>query len=91
MANLSEGDNYKDLAPAISFARGKSPFGCTNMIGNVAEFVAIEDNDSLDPRVLKGGDYYLSSYDSITCFTRRLLSPVIPYPGAGFRCAKDAE
>ena len=107
MANLAGKDTYFGLAPVKSFARGKSQFGCVNMIGNVAEYVGSPTKkDNLFTRVVLKGGSYVHLYDitwtnelgeeeiirpNITCYSRAWPLSGSRVYWAGFRCAKDAE
>ena len=103
MANLYYGDDYYNgRAPVKSFARGVSPYGCFNMIGNVSEYVSdtveIEWDDSWTQKIfiLKGGSYANwekrqdNSYE-VKVYSRELYvrNPKIQNTSTGCRCAKD--
>jgi len=94
-------DGYKETAPVDAFEKGRSPFGCYNMAGNVFEWVNdwygdYPDTSQVDPKgpksgthkVQRGGCYkYPPSW--MTIHARIAAEPQIAFPCVGFRCAKD--
>jgi len=94
-------DGYKETAPVDEFEKGRSPYGCYNMAGNVFEWVNdwygdYPDTSQVDPKgpksgthkVQRGGCYkYPPSW--MTIHARIAAEPQIAFPCVGFRCAKD--
>jgi formylglycine-generating enzyme len=101
--NGKEKDGYCYPAPVGSYAAGRSPFGCDDMAGNAAEWVA--DWYAVDAyktalgenppgptmgteRVVRGGSS--QNYPSYTrCSVRAQREPEFRTFTLGFRCAKD--
>ncbi|MBI4061887.1 MAG: SUMF1/EgtB/PvdO family nonheme iron enzyme [Elusimicrobia bacterium] len=86
-----ERDGYVYPAPVGRFPNGKSPWGCEDMAGNAAEWVA--DRNPSGPsaglrRVVRGGSS--QDYPSSTrCASRSSREPDFRTFTLGFRCAKD--
>lgn len=94
---------YGKPLPVASFPTGESPYGCRNMIGNVAEWVedfydAYPGNEAKVEafgrryRVVRGGSY--TSVTNFTTYSRKYEDPKLRFADIGFRCAiskEDAE
>ncbi len=98
-----ERDGYIYPAPVGTYKNGRSPFGCDDMAGNAAEWVAdfyqadyYRDAPNENPpgpasgrfRVARGGSS--QSYPgSVRCAARAFHEPEFKTFTLGFRCAKD--
>jgi formylglycine-generating enzyme required for sulfatase activity len=98
-----EKDGYIYPAPVGSYAAGRSPFGCEDMAGNAAEWVAdwyasdayqtaSADNPRGPPagaeRVVRGGSSQ-NLPSNVRCSVRAHREPDFRTFVLGFRCAKD--
>ena len=102
-AQGKEKDGYIYPAPVGTYPAGRSPFGCDDMAGNAAEWVAdwyavdTYQTDTADnprgpsdgtERVVRGGSS--QNYPSYTrCAVRAHREPEFKIFSLGFRCAKD--
>ncbi len=88
-------DDYRGLAPVGFFEKGKSPFGCYNMAGNVMEWCQDEWVDGINRyRVLRGGCFFSNNHRLMRCARRGGTYPDIGhvYWGIiGFRVAMDDQ
>jgi serine/threonine-protein kinase len=91
---------YGKLLPVDSFPEGQSPYGCFNMVGNAAEWVAdyydaYPGNEAKVEkfgqkyRVVRGGSY--ESVANFTTFYRTPEDPTLRFRNIGFRCAISAQ
>ncbi|MBI4582746.1 MAG: formylglycine-generating enzyme family protein [Planctomycetes bacterium] len=98
-----EKDGFIYAAPAGSFPEGRSPFGCDDMAGNVAEWCAdwyqsdyYQRGPEADPRGPAGGQFRVvrggSSQNfpsALRCAARECREPEFRTFNLGFRCARD--
>lgn len=78
-------DGHKFTAPVEGFEKGRSYYGCYNMIGNVNEWTT--DTYLKDHRIIKGGSYLDGEWRA---FEREAdLPDAKPLPRTGFRCVLD--
>ena len=102
-AKGKEKDGYIYPAPVGTFAQGRSPFGCDDMAGNAAEWVAdwyaadtYKTDSSENPRgpavgtehVVRGGSSQ-NLPSNVRCAIRAHREPDFKTFILGFRCAKD--
>lgn len=80
-------DGFLDPAPPGSFPEGKSPFGCYDMAGNVAEWVRRKEDTELEATA-RGGSW-LSTPDDLRTTRRLFVKPDTRRTDIGFRCAAD--
>lgn len=93
-------DGFEYSAPVDSFAKGKSVYGCYNMVGNVWEWVydwakPLDQLPTINPigdtgvyKIHVGGSFNYNK-EWQTTYSRLLGLPTAAYSGVGFRCAKD--
>ena len=86
LCNSSEG-GIGGITEVNRFSKGKSPYGCYEMAGNVWEWTSSFYDDDKDTYVLRGG-----SWDSVAskcrCAYRIRYLPLLRYLNVGFRCAR---
>lgn len=81
----AEYDGYKYTAPVHAFEKGRSGYGCYNMIGNVSEWTA--DTYLREYRIIKGGSYLDGEWR--ICAREAEPPDTKPLPRTGFRCVLD--
>jgi formylglycine-generating enzyme required for sulfatase activity len=97
-------DGYDDTAPVGSYRQGTSWCGALDLAGNVQEWVAnrflgypsnqlaeIQEPDSGDWGVLRGGSWRTFKPDELRSTHRRKASADTKHETVGFRCARDSE
>jgi formylglycine-generating enzyme required for sulfatase activity len=91
MANLNKGDSYRYTAPVRSFERGKSPYGCLNMMGNVAEYVFSPKPDGriIKPKSIKEQVVETASMKGKSFEGYELPVYQVILKGGGFNTSKD--
>ncbi|HEY3450809.1 MAG TPA: SUMF1/EgtB/PvdO family nonheme iron enzyme [Myxococcales bacterium] len=82
-----EKDGWIYPAPVGAFPDGKSPYGCLEMAGNAAEWVADQEKATGDRMVRGGSSQNLPS--QVRCAARERREPEFRSFTLGFRCAKD--
>jgi len=82
-----EKDGWIYPAPVGSFPEGKSPYGCLDMAGNAAEWVADRAGAAGAAMVRGGGSQNLPS--QVRCAVRDRREPDFRSFTLGFRCARD--
>jgi formylglycine-generating enzyme required for sulfatase activity len=94
------GEDVRGTTPVGAYAPSdESPFGCTDMAGNVWEWTRSlkraypyrlgdgrEDDDNPGMRVMRGGSWCVD-YRSLRCSRRFNSNPAHSSTGRGFRCA----
>lgn len=70
------------------FPKGKSPYGCYDMAGNVFEWTDSLFDNVGDKYVLRGGSWFSDNYNC-RCAFRNESKPNFIRAFIGFRCAKD--
>jgi len=78
-------DGFVDTAPPGSFTEGKSPFGCYDMAGNVAEWVHRKEDTKIEATA-RGGSW-LSTPADLRATRRLFVKPDSRRTDIGFRCA----
>ncbi|MBS2024543.1 MAG: SUMF1/EgtB/PvdO family nonheme iron enzyme, partial [Deltaproteobacteria bacterium] len=83
----SEHDGFAEAAPVGSFPQGDSPFGLSDLAGNVWEWI---DSDGGEPtrRELRGAAWSEIAFHARA--SRRFASPAGREPMNGVRCAMSA-
>ncbi len=77
-------DKYKETSPVNSFEKGKSEYGCYNLVGNVAEWV-----QPFEGNYLYLGGSYMDDKNFVNVYSFGKGTPNSSYSYVGFRCAKD--
>jgi formylglycine-generating enzyme required for sulfatase activity len=84
--------NTLGLAAVGSFERDESPFGCRDMAGNAAEWVASRDQNGRIISARKGAAFYTPFQYPVAylAYGAIPLKPGEKLDELGFRCVKDA-
>lgn len=98
------GDNFPFCSPVGSFADGRSPYGVSDMAGNVWEwcndwfdedyYLSCPYRDPIGPnqrrmKVLRGGSW-ADDQGTLRLTNRGFNSPIFSYRTVGFRCARSS-
>jgi len=86
LCNSSEG-GIGGITEVNRFSKGKSPYGCYEMAGNVWEWTSSFYDDDKDTYVLRGGSWD-SGASKCRCAYRIRYLPLLRYLTVGFRCAR---
>lgn len=92
-----------DPEPIGSYEEGKSPYGCYDMSGSVAEWCAdwgdmryYRKSPKRNPKgpekgnkkIIRGGSRFANVGILLRCTARKTMDPILGNIGVGFRCAK---
>lgn len=95
--------NTVDPEPIGSYEEGKSPYGCYDMSGSVAEWCAdwgdmryYSNSPKRNPKgpekgnkkIIRGGSRFANVGILLRCTGRKAMDPILGNMGVGFRCAK---
>lgn len=95
--------NTGDPEPVGSYEAGKSPYGCHDMAGSVAEWCADWGDmryynkspnrnptgpEEGDKKIIRGGSRFANVGVLLRCTARKTMSPKLGNMGVGFRCVK---
>lgn len=95
--------NTGDPEPIGSYEEGKSPYGCYDMSGSVAEWCAdwgdmryYRKSPKRNPKgpekgnkkIIRGGSRFANIGILLRCTARKTMNPILGNIGVGFRCAK---
>jgi len=95
--------NTGDPKPIGSYEEGKSPYGCYDMAGSVAEWCADWGDTSYynkspmknpkgpekgNKKIIRGGSRFANVGVLLRCTGRKTMEPILGNMGVGFRCAK---
>jgi formylglycine-generating enzyme required for sulfatase activity len=95
--------NTGDPEPIGSYEEGKSPYGCYDMSGSVAEWCADwgdmryysksprrnpKGPEKGNKKIIRGGSRFANVGVLLRCTARKTMDPIIGNVGVGFRCAK---
>ena len=95
--------NTGDPEPIGSYEEGKSPYGCYDMSGSVAEWCAdwgdmryYRKSPKRNPKgpekgnkkIIRGGSRFANVGILLRCTARKTMDPILGNIGVGFRCAK---
>ena len=95
--------NIGDPEPIGSHEDGKSPYGCYDMAGSVAEWCADWGDmryynkspnrnpigpEEGDKKIIRGGSRFANVGVLLRCTARKTMSPKLGNMGVGFRCVK---
>ena len=88
-----EQDGYRWIAPVESFACGASPYGILNLVGNVQEWLAREDQPELanpELRIVRGGGMHSPpDLEHTTTLFMNQRGPRDFNYSVGFRCVSN--
>lgn len=84
----SEESNIKGITPVDRFPKGKSPYGCFDMVGNVWEWTATMYDEEGEYPIIRGGSWCFESYYCRCAYRYYYYFPTFRYFGIGFRCAR---
>ncbi len=81
-------DIFRFTAPVGSFPEGDSPYGLTDVAGNVKEWVNPKTPLLGNQRIARGGSWYSRRVEMLT-FYRQIWVPGVRLDDKGVRCAAD--
>jgi formylglycine-generating enzyme required for sulfatase activity len=98
------GDEYPGTSPVGAFAKGTTPQGVTDLIGNVFEwtgtrFAPYQDAEDEDPSGPEEGDQFVIRGGAYNSFMPDFTDPALRFPqldsahphAIGFRCAAEVQ
>jgi formylglycine-generating enzyme required for sulfatase activity/GTPase SAR1 family protein len=75
------------ITPVKKYKGGRSPYGCSDMAGNVWEWTDSWYDEKEEERVRRGGSWF-TDWSDARCALRFRFLPVLRYNNTGFRCAR---
>jgi len=87
----AQDDGYTKTAPVHAFPLGQSPYGCFNMVGNVAEWTERSpDLQDTSKRALRGG-HYMADWGMCNTVQRLIWPMGRGREVYGLRCVRDPK